>query len=152
MDETRTVGQVRQWSTERLRRFLRECDTPCELCSPYPLLEAARIELARRRGGGALDWRCRVSGPDGDARTMTVALPVGLAPAQLHAAALVQARRRHGPRVQVQVLAVDDGHGAPEHPAAPAAGARTPVCRGGGRVPRCGCRRPAGPAIGEARE
>ncbi|MFE2124471.1 hypothetical protein ACFW9U_27935 [Rhodococcus aetherivorans] len=157
MDTDTKVGRMRRWSTGRLRRFLRECDVPCALCFPDPALEVARIELARRRDGGTLDWRCRVTDPDGHARTMTVPLAVGLTPTQLHAAALTRARRRHGPGVQVQVLAVDDEPGAPQQPpasgaAAAAAGARAPTGHAGRRVHRCGHRRPTAPALVEARD
>ncbi|GES39957.1 hypothetical protein RAJCM14343_5235 [Rhodococcus aetherivorans] len=138
------MGRVRRWPRERLRRFVLEYENRCAHCPPYPLLEAARIELARRRGGGTLDWRCRVSGPDGGAVTVTVTLPVGLTATELHDAALAQVRPRHGPRAQVQVLAVDDGDPAPANPAAP-------TCRDGGRVHRPGCCRPARPALSDQR-
>ncbi|MFF0284488.1 hypothetical protein ACFYSW_29880 [Rhodococcus aetherivorans] len=146
MDRDNRVGRVRRWSSERLRRFVRECDAPERSGAPYPLLEAARIELPRRCGGGELTWRCRVTGPDGGAVAMTVVLPVRLTAAQLHDAALAQARQRHGPRAHVQVLAVDDADGAPELPASPdlpLPGVTASAIGRGGRSHRSECGRPA---------
>lgn len=104
MDPVRLNSGVHRWSTEHLVRLVDQSTTHDATVGCGPV-EAARIELARRRAGGTFDWMCLVEDPaDPDHRTesLILSLPTGVTEEQVRSEALARARARYGPRVVVR--------------------------------------------------
>lgn len=102
---------MRRWPTEVLARYVAEHEDLPDSAVPNRTLDRARIELARRRPRGTLEWICRIEDPTAPGSVpdrLIMTLPTGLTDEQVRTAARAVARRRYGPQVQVCAVQVCD--------------------------------------------